>query len=395
MSEVLLRLDGVGKTYPPSVQPAKRLRAFWQLLLQGHSEGGSPVLKRIDLEVRRGESFGIVGANGSGKSTLLKLISGVLAPTAGHIYRSGSQAALLELGAGFDPEYSGLDNLRMNAALLGLSRAEVDERLDDILAFADIGASIHEPIKHYSSGMVVRLGFAVVASVRPDLLITDEILAVGDESFQKKCIRWIEAYLDQGGTLLMVSHSMYQVQTLCRQALWLDGGQARAQGDVFAVTQAYLAWHERRDAEDRRGSRQRPAGALCTIEALAFAAATPLQGEMTLAMGDELQLQIQARSTESRAPVILVGLVRADGTPVYGVGTDQDGIQLEPDLQGRVAVSLCFPGLPLLPGGYAVRVHALDPEGLRIHDTREIRFTITGKSRELGLVRLPHRWHQA
>ena len=396
MSERLLQLNGVGKTYPPTVQSSQRLRAFWQILLRGSSVGGTVVLSDIDFEVRRGESLAIIGANGAGKSTLLKIITGVLAPTTGEISRRGSQAALLELGAGFDPEYTGLENLRMNAALLGLSRQQVDERLDDILAFADIGASIHEPIKHYSSGMVVRLGFAVVASVTPDLLITDEVLAVGDESFQKKCIRWIERYLDRGGTLLMVSHNMYQVQKLCRHALWLDGGKARMYGNVFDVTQAYLAWHERRDAESAASGRAADPSTSCTVAELQLSttAKPKVEGELHVATGDHFAVHMAARSPDGRAPAVLVGLVRADGTPVYGIGTDHEGLTLKADDDGLFRVDLDFESLNLLPGGYVVRAHAMDPEGLRIQDTVEKAFTVTGRTRELGLVRLEHRWSQ-
>ncbi|WP_338063056.1 ABC transporter ATP-binding protein [Wenzhouxiangella limi] len=348
------------------------------------------MLESIDFEVRRGESLAIVGANGAGKSTLLKVITGVLAPSSGVIERNGSQAALLELGAGFDPEYTGLENLRMNAAFLGLGRKEVDEKLDDILAFADIGESIHEPIKHYSSGMVVRLGFAVVAAVTPDLLITDEVLAVGDESFQKKCIRWIENYLEQGGTLLMVSHNMYQVQKLCRHALWLEGGRARALGDVFEVTQAYLAWHERRDAEAVSQSSGHATAQMYGVKTLEIVSAEA--GEPRLTMGDELLVRMALRSPDDRAPVALVGLVRADGTPIYGVASDHDQVALQDGSDGCYHLALRFPDLPLLPGGYVVRGHAMDPEGLRVHDTAEVTFTVTGRSRELGLVRLQHHW---
>ena len=390
MSDSLLRLENVGKTYPPSVQSSQRLKAFWQLLTSGRSRGGVAVLSDISLVVQRGQSVGVVGANGAGKSTLLKIITGVQHATTGQVQRKGSHAALLELGAGFDPEYTGLENLRMNAAFLGLSRQEVDNKLDDILSFADIGESIHEPIKHYSSGMVVRLGFAVVASVTPDLLITDEVLAVGDESFQKKCIRWIEAYLEQGGTLLMVSHSMYQVQKLCRHALWIDDGRIRAMGDVFDVTQRYLAWHERRDAENQATQPSRPAGNVCTVEDLTLPDAQA--GELQLEIGQALRVRVRVRSPDQRAPVVLIGLVRADGTPVYGVGSDHDDLALEVDADGQVELDLVFPSPSLLPGGYAVRAHALDPEGLRIQDTDEVQFTISGRTRELGLVRLAHEW---
>jgi lipopolysaccharide transport system ATP-binding protein len=388
----LLRLEGVSKVYPPTVQAGQRFRAFTQLLLRGSAVGGTRVLDDISFEVPAGQSMAVIGSNGAGKSTLLKIVTGVLAPTTGSIESRGTTAALLELGAGFDLEYSGLDNLHMNAAFLGLSPEEVAERLDDILAFADIGDSIHEPVKHYSSGMVVRLGFAVVAAVRPDLLITDEVLAVGDESFQKKCIRWIENYLGDGGTLLMVSHNMYQVQKLCRNAIWLDGGQVRASGDVFDVTQAYLAWHERKDAADTGARQQREAGSLYQVSDLDLPghdSASPV-----LETGQSLTVALKLNSPDGRAPVALVGLVRADGTPVYGVASDHDGIELKVGADGAFRVELHFPALDLLPGGYAVRAHALDPEGLRVHDTAEQVFTVSGRTRELGMVRMAHEWKQ-
>ncbi len=390
MSSVLLRLEGIGKTYPPTVHPGERFRAFWQLLTRGQSTGGTNVLEDISLEVRPGQSMGIIGANGAGKSTLLKIITGVLAPTCGTIERQGSSAALLELGAGFDEEYTGMENLHMNAAFLGLSREQIAENLDDILAFADIGDSIHEPVKHYSSGMVVRLGFAVVASVRPDLLITDEVLAVGDESFQKKCIRWIEDYINRGGTLLMVSHNMYQVQKLCQQAMWLDDGKARAHGDVFDVTQAYLAWHERRDAEEVLSHTPHDNPDLYAARRLQVQGME--QGEPQVAMGEELTIEVEASSPDGREPVVVIGIVRADGTPVYGVGNDFDEVPLERIGERRFKALFVLPDVSLLPGGYAVRGHVLDPEGLRLHDTREMGFTVTGKTREVGLVRLNHAW---
>ena len=390
MSDSLLDLTSVGKTYPATVRSTERWRAFWQLLWQGQNEGGNPVLEGIDFEVRRGQSLAIIGANGAGKSTLLKLIAGVLQPSNGRIARLGTQAALLELGAGFDPEFTGLENLRMNAAFLGLSSKTVNSKLEEILAFADIGDAINQPIKHYSSGMVVRLGFAIVAAVSPDLLITDEVLAVGDESFQKKCIRWIEGYLEQGGTLLMVSHNMYQVQKLCKHALWLEGGRVRSYGDVFDVTQAYLAWHERRDAESIKKSVGHSTPQMYGVHALEIVsneAAEPRVG-----MGEELVVQLTLRSPDERAPVALLGLVRADGTPVYGVASDHEDVVLKRDADGYYRVEIRFPDLSLLPGGYVVRGHAMDPEGLRVHDTAEASFTVTGRSRELGLVRLQHEW---
>ncbi|MGB0513507.1 MAG: ABC transporter ATP-binding protein, partial [Wenzhouxiangellaceae bacterium] len=332
----------------------------------------------------------IIGTNGAGKSTLLKLISGVQQPSAGRIQVHGQISALLELGAGFEPDYSGMENLRMNAALLGLSREQIHERMDDILDFAGLGDAIHKPIRHYSSGMVVRLGFAIAASVRPDLLITDEVLAVGDESFQKKCIRWVENYLADGGTLLMVSHNMYQVQKLCRHALWLRDGRVHARGDVFDVTQSYLAWHERRDS-----ARQQPRSAASQAQCRVLRAELRDDDQApvkTLEMGQTLNIRVELTSPDERPPVALIGLVRADGTPVYGVASDHEQHLLR-RLDGcRYGTTLELPELSLLPGGYVVRVHAMDPEGLRLHDTVELEITVRGRSRALGLVQLPHRW---
>ena len=398
MREVLLSLKDVSKSYGQSAQARSRASAFWEILLRGRAPAGKPVLEGIDLEVIRGQSVGIIGGNGAGKSTLLKLITGVLAPSTGEIHTQGSTAALLELGAGFDPEYSGLDNLEMNAAFLGLTRRQIDAHRDDIVAFADIGEAIHEPVKHYSSGMVVRLGFAVVAAVKPDLLITDEVLAVGDESFQKKCIRWIEGYLEDGGTLLMVSHNMYQVQKLCQHALWLDAGSVRAQGDVFDVTQRYLAFHERKDSQaqlDAQSNAQSRSG-LANHQAHHALTALSVNGHATdepvVEMGGTLEVTMTIESPDGRAPVAMVGVVRADGTPVYGVATDHDGVSLELNAQGQAVVRCIFDDLQLLPGGYHIKAHALDPEGLRVHDTAEMAITVRGRTRELGVTRLAHRW---
>jgi len=390
VSRLLLRLREVEKTYPPTVKPGERFGAFWQLLTRGRSQGGTTVISDVSFDICAGESMAIVGGNGAGKSTLLKVITGVLAASSGTIQQSGSVAALLELGAGFDPDYTGLDNLKLNAAFLGLSPADVEKELDRILAFADIGESIHEPVKHYSSGMVVRLGFAVVASVRPDLLITDEVLAVGDESFQKKCIRWIEGYLESGGTLLMVSHNMYQVQKLCQHALWLQDGRARSQGDVFDVTQAYLAWHERRDAEQKSRQQNQISANLYGVTELRISGGAGK--EKHLEMGEDLDILLRMRSPDGRAPVALIGVVRADGTPVYGVASDHDDVTVQATSGGEFLVRLRFSAISLLPGGYAIRGHAMDPEGLRVHDTAEVEFTVVGRSRELGLVRLEHEW---
>jgi lipopolysaccharide transport system ATP-binding protein len=301
-------------------------------------------------------------------------------------------AAMLELGAGFQPDFSGMDNVRMKASLMGLSNAELNERLDDILEFADIGEYIHEPVKHYSSGMVVRLGFAVITACRPDLLITDEVLAVGDESFQKKCIRWIQQFLKDGGTLLLVSHSMYVVQKLCQKALWVHDGSIRQSGDVFPVTQAYLAWHERRSAKEKQKQIQATGdGAYYRIEKFTLAGAQD-DNSPEFAMGEDLDIELQIYSPDDRPPVGVVGVVRADGTPVYGLISDNEDIVPVKLSDHYYRFRLRFNNIGLLPGSYNLRGHSMDPEGVRLFDTREMVFTITGNTKEVGYIRLPHEW---
>lgn len=196
-------------------------------------------LKGIDLKVGRGQTVGVVGRNGSGKSTLLQIICGTLAPTSGKVAVNGRIAALLELGAGFNPEFSGRENVYLNATILGLERAEIDCRLDAILAFADIGAFIDQPVKTYSSGMYVRLAFAVAINVDPEILIVDEALSVGDEAFQRKCFGRIEQIRDNGATVLFVSHSAGTVVDLCDHAVLLDCGELLAQGMPKRIVTQY------------------------------------------------------------------------------------------------------------------------------------------------------------
>jgi lipopolysaccharide transport system ATP-binding protein len=387
--EPLVRVAGLGKRYPVLGHRGDRISALWDVVRGRSPRRVVSVLEDVSFEVQPGESLAVIGENGAGKSTLLKLLTGVLTPSSGKVSTRGSIGALLELGAGFHPELSGRDNVRLAAALHGLGGDELARRLPEIEAFADIGAYLDEPVKHYSSGMVVRLGFAVVAAVRPGLLITDEVLAVGDESFQRKCIRWIDDYLAGGGTLVLVSHSTYHVHKLCRRALWLHEGRVRAIGDAFAVSQQYLAWHEARQAPAAAGRAPGAKG----VQWLAVNGDAG-DGALVLGFGADLVLQVRLRGRDERSPALLVGLVREDGTPVYGVSSEMDGVKgaAVPGEPGAVGFELHFPALALMPGRYQLRVHALDGEGLTLFDTVERPLNVEGSRREFGLVHLPHRW---
>ncbi len=387
----LLHLAGVGKDYAKIESRGGRLRLVADLL---RGRGAHHVFRALDgvtLTMRRGESLGIIGENGAGKSTLLKIIAGVVKPTRGSVVVNGRVGALLELGSGFHPDYTGLANIELAAALLGLAPGEIAAKREEIVTFADLGAHIDDPIKNYSSGMVVRLGFAVATALAPDVLITDEVLAVGDESFQKKCIAWMERYLAGGGTLLLCSHGMYHVQKLCRNALWLKDGEVAQYGSAADVTQAYLAYHEEKSA---RGKAPATPVAAASVGIYAVTSLT-LAPAGRIAQGTTLTIRGEVFTPDGRIPVVLVGVVRADGTPVYGVATDMDRaapLRVAPD---RFAFELTLPAIPLLPGKYVVRAHALDPEGVRLFDHVEHDLVVSGETRELGLVRLPHYWNGA
>jgi lipopolysaccharide transport system ATP-binding protein len=238
-SEPTILVRGAGKSYRMYERPAHRL---WQGLFGARRTFFREfwALQGVDLEVARRETLGVVGRNGSGKSTLLQLIAGTLAPTTGTLQVRGRVAALLELGSGFNPEFTGRENVFLNAAIHGLSREETERRLDQILAFADIGEFVDQPVRSYSSGMVVRLAFAVIAHVDADVLIIDEALAVGDAYFAQKCMRFLRDFRERG-TLLFVSHDAGAVVALCERAVWLDEGRVRLVGTAREVVETYLA----------------------------------------------------------------------------------------------------------------------------------------------------------
>jgi len=237
-SELALEVEQLGKLYPIYDHPRDRLlQALWRQRKQLYRPFWA--LRGVSFELKRGQTLGIVGRNGSGKSTLLQLLCGTLTATCGTARVNGRIGALLELGSGFNPEFSGLENIYLNGTLLGLTNKEIEDHLDAILTFADIGDFIHQPVKTYSSGMAVRLAFAVQAHVQPDLLVVDEALAVGDEMFQKKCYSHLERLKANGTSILLVTHSCPQILQHCDQALLLSGGELKLFGPPKLITSTY------------------------------------------------------------------------------------------------------------------------------------------------------------
>jgi lipopolysaccharide transport system ATP-binding protein len=248
-SEFAIRVDGLSKCYHIYDKPQDRLM---QMLARGKKQFFREfwALKEVSFSVDRGETVGIIGRNGSGKSTLLQMICGTVSPSSGAVDTRGRVAALLELGAGFNTEFTGRENVLLNAEIIGFSREEMVSRMEDVLAFSELGDFLDQPVKTYSSGMYSRLAFSIAIHVDPEILIVDEALAVGDVRFVAKCMRRIKDLQEQGATILFVSHDVASVRTLCDRALWLDKGSLVEQGDVFPVTGRYMEFMFRDEAAE-------------------------------------------------------------------------------------------------------------------------------------------------
>lgn len=247
--DIAIRVQDLSKCYQIYDTPRDRLKQFVVPRLQ-QLMGQTPkryfrdfwALKNVSFEIRRGETVGIIGRNGSGKSTLLQIICGTLTPTDGNVSIQGRVAALLELGAGFNAEFTGRENILLNAAILGVGRDEMLDKMDEILAFSELGDFLEQPVKTYSSGMYVRLAFSIAIHVSPDILIIDEALAVGDARFQAKCMRRIKDIQDTGATILFVSHDISSIRTVCQRAIWLNKGEVLMQGNVFQTTGRFMEY---------------------------------------------------------------------------------------------------------------------------------------------------------
>lgn len=344
-------------------------------------------IRDLSLTVQAGDCIGIVGPNGSGKSTLLKLISGILPPTGGDLTVRGRVSSLLELGAGFHPDLTGRENVFLNGSIYGLNRADMNRRLDSIIAYAGLGDFIDTPVKHYSSGMYVRLGFAVAIHTDPDLLLVDEVLAVGDVAFQNKCMDSIHDFRRAGGTLLLVSHDLNSIQSLCTRALWLEDGLVAAEGTPADVIMAYKQHVASKD--EGQSSVKPPTDArrwgtgevrITDVECC-DAGGARRTGFVT---GDDLLIRIHYASAERvEHPVFGLAITHQNGAQIFGPNTQFSALDI-PYVEGEGIISYHIPNLPLLEGRYTLSVAV-------VNQVNTVTFDYHDRAYDLHVIHSPQR----
>ena len=390
-----IEIDGVTKNFrlykekPTSLK--ERLLKFRRVRWEPFT-----ALDNISLDIEAGTTVGLLGHNGSGKSTLLKCMAGILQPTSGCVRTVGRMAALLELGAGFHPELSGRENVYLNGSILGLKRAEVDRIFDDIVGFAELEQFIDTPVKHYSSGMYIRLGFAVAINVDPEILLVDEVLSVGDEAFQRKCIDKVRTFQAEGRTIVVVTHAADLVRQMCDKAAALEHGVMVAYGEPNDVIREF---RERllkaaTPAEDMTPelarSEMSPMWGRVKIADTRVIYATPDQE--AAAPGEPMRVEITIDAPEPVDDVVVgIAIYNSMGWLVFGTNTDIHGIDLG-TVSGRRTVAYDCSEVPLLDGTYAVTV-GIHTKGGLVYDSWEQlrRFEVAAPGRDIGLVRLPIR----
>jgi ABC-type polysaccharide/polyol phosphate transport system ATPase subunit len=381
-----------------------------------------PALTDVTFQVPKGSTYGVIGRNGSGKSTALKLVAGITKPTSGTVHVEGRISALIELGAGFHPEISGRENVFINGIMLGLTKREIQERFDEIVDFAELREFIDAPVKTYSSGMYMRLGFAVAIHVNPDVLLVDEVLAVGDEGFTHKCLDKFAEFRRRGKTILLVTHSLNLVERFCDEALWLDEGRAASHGDPKRVVGAYLTKVEESEeallasttakalesahppadtdrpapedptsnmfqaTEGRWGSREVEITDVSFLDREGHAA-------FVFHSGDPMSIRVKVRAAHPTDDFVFgIGLFNADGVCCYGTNTDLE--HYTPDeLTGSGQVDFIIDSLDLTEGTYKLDVAVHKRDGFP-YDYHRLLYTFRVKSRvkDVGIFRPPHSW---
>ncbi len=414
-----VEFDGVSRAFKLQIEKRNSFQERVVNLFRPRGKGEMFwALRDVSFAVPPGTTLGLIGHNGSGKSTTLKLVTRILEPTSGRVSVQGRVSALLELGSGFHPDLTGRDNIYLNGSLLGFNRSDMQRRIDDIIDFAELGPFIDTPVKHFSSGMYMRLGFAIATAVEPDILITDEVLAVGDETFQRKCMDRIHQFREEGRTILFVSHSIEAVRNLCSQAIWLDQGQVRAAGDTQSTLDAYLRWANEKDRErieheraphpeeprEAEPGEPEPAGTsdsnrfgtreveITRVELL-DARERPREVFET---GERLTIRMHYRAHQRiDEPVFGLALYHRNGLQINGPNTRFGGCPI-PAVTGMGHVDYVVDELPLLAGEYLLTAAVYDSAMLHAYDhhDRQFRLTVHGGAggERFGTVLIKSSW---
>jgi lipopolysaccharide transport system ATP-binding protein len=394
-----ITVENLSKCYQLYNQPHDRLKQFlWRGKRQYFREFWA--LRNVSFQVGKGEVLGIIGQNGAGKSTLLQLLCGTLTPTSGSVKVNGRVAALLELGAGFNPEFSGRENVFMSAAILGLSQKEIEARYEEIVDFSGIRDFIDQPVKTYSSGMFVRLAFSVATSVDPDILVIDEALSVGDGAFARKSFDRIMRLKSQGKTILFCSHSLYQVEALCNKAIWIDNGRIAEIGIPSKIVMAYN--------ENLQSSIEPSNDVISDIPQISQLKGTARIIKVNANCDGHYSNELLAQSRLSTLtiefeyaydptlppPSVAIVISDLDERKITSAGTANEQIDLAPSEKGIGKVSIIYNQLALLKGQYWIYALLMCEKGIHIYDIASMfaKLTVEQNDLEVGIVSLPHTW---
>ncbi|MCD1259534.1 ABC transporter ATP-binding protein [Paenibacillus athensensis] len=363
--DIAIRIENITKAYKLYDKPSDRLKEVFSFGRKLHKEFRA--LEHVDFEVRKGETVGIIGKNGSGKSTLLKIIAGTLTPTSGTIQLEGKVSALLELGGGFNPEYSGLENVYLNGAIMGFTKSQMEERLPAIIEFADIGDFLYQPVKTYSSGMFVRLAFAVSINVDPDILIVDEALSVGDMKFQKKCLEKIDALKRSGKTILFCSHDMHAIGEFCNSVVWIQNGRIAESGEAKKVISSYVAMMTEKEnmqtAFVKDGNKHMVVKQSDEVEIVSVKLQDRNGKERSLFYTDEdLHFEMVYRAHHGIEEPIYSVLIHTDeGVPVaLAKSSYEDQLEAQGHVRGLKTIQLCLKNIQLNTGKYLFGISIWD-----------------------------------
>ncbi len=408
--ESVIKIKNISKLYKMYKRPVDRLKESLSISGNKYHEDFF-ALKNVSISISQGETIGLIGKNGSGKSTLLKMITGLITPNVGDINVTGSISAILELGAGFNPEFTGIENIYLNGAIRGLKRDIISEKIDDIINFADIGDFIYHPVKNYSSGMFARLAFSVAINFTSDILLVDEVLAVGDMAFQLKCMNKMKEIQKLGVTIIFVSHDIYSIKNFCSRAIWLNDGIVKADGDTYQVTQAYEDFMKLENLDNRSSIKKQALTAPTHTDITSNQIDTNFNDVLsitkvriidhnggdsgTVVSGEDFSIIIDYKLNSP-----FVGIV--GGTAIFdnehnyvcGLNTKLDEYEL-PNESGKYSLMIRYPKCNLLSGTYFLDIGFMESSAIKILDYNAKQYSFKVIENEYlaeGMFALNHYW---